>query len=429
LHVISLAHLSIIYARGWAANSWNARVRLQAQLEEAQTENGQLREELRIKDARMSSLEPHRRPHYRPTERLAILELRAAIGWSTAQTAKRFLVQPATIASWMKRIDEGGKGALLQTHEPVNKFPEFVRYIVRRLKVLCPTAGKKRIAQYLARSGVHLGVTTVKRILREKGKPPQPAEKAIEPEVGAKSVSQPVTAKHPNNVWHVDLTLVPTTAGFWAPWIPWAFPQLWPFSWWVACIMDHFSRRVMGFAVFRKEPNSAQVKAILSRTMRKVKATPKYLICDKGGQLWCPGFKEWCKGKGIDPRYSSTGSIRANAIIERFFRSCKEEWLRRIAVSLRHDGVRRQIELYLSWYAEYRPHQGLGGQTPNEVYYNRAPANEEPRFEPRKKWPRDSLCAFPQAKVKGRRGTRLELAVTFLRSHNQLPVVELKKAA
>jgi transcriptional regulator with XRE-family HTH domain len=65
---------------------------------------------------------------------MAILELRAARGWSLKQTADTFLVTPATIASWLKRINDQGANALLQLREPVNKFPDFVRYIVQRLK-------------------------------------------------------------------------------------------------------------------------------------------------------------------------------------------------------------------------------------------------------------------------------------------------------
>ncbi|MFC1609764.1 hypothetical protein ACFL6C_02290 [Myxococcota bacterium] len=113
----------------------------------------------------MASLDPRKRPHYRPTERLAILELRAARGWSVAQTARALLVQPATIASWCKRMDEEDESPLVQTPEPVNKYPAFVRHIVSRLKVLQPTMGKRRIAQVLARAGLHIGVTTVKRML------------------------------------------------------------------------------------------------------------------------------------------------------------------------------------------------------------------------------------------------------------------------
>ncbi len=39
LQAISLAHLAIVYARGWAAEGVNRRVRLEALLEQAQAEN------------------------------------------------------------------------------------------------------------------------------------------------------------------------------------------------------------------------------------------------------------------------------------------------------------------------------------------------------------------------------------------------------
>ena len=47
LHAISLAHLVIIYARGWATNSRNARIRLAAELKEVEDEISRLREEIR----------------------------------------------------------------------------------------------------------------------------------------------------------------------------------------------------------------------------------------------------------------------------------------------------------------------------------------------------------------------------------------------
>ena len=59
----------------------------------------------------MARIAPQRRPHYTPTERLAILELRAARGWSLAQTARAFLVTAETIASWTRRVDEEGPDA------------------------------------------------------------------------------------------------------------------------------------------------------------------------------------------------------------------------------------------------------------------------------------------------------------------------------
>ena len=99
LNIISLAHFSITSARGWAANSINARVRLAAENDRLHEGTALLRGELRIKDARMGRIKVHKRPRYTAIERLAILEVRAARGWSLKQTADAFLVTPETIGS------------------------------------------------------------------------------------------------------------------------------------------------------------------------------------------------------------------------------------------------------------------------------------------------------------------------------------------
>ena len=201
LHAISLARLAVTSARG--SDRTQRRTRLHQANDRLRQEVALLREELRIKDARMEQITPHRRPHYAPIERMAILELRAARGWSSAQAAERLLVTPATIASWMKRLDEEGPDALVQVRQPVNKFPDFVAYIVRRLKVLCPSMGKVRIAQVLCRAGLHLSTGTVGRMLREPPKPPAQV---------AEAPARILRAKGTNHIWHVDLTTVPTSA-------------------------------------------------------------------------------------------------------------------------------------------------------------------------------------------------------------------------
>ena len=91
LHAIALAHYAIVYARAWAADSINARVRLSAENDQLQEECALLREELRVKDTRIAQIMSQRRPHYGPHERMAILELRAARGWSLKQTADKLV--------------------------------------------------------------------------------------------------------------------------------------------------------------------------------------------------------------------------------------------------------------------------------------------------------------------------------------------------
>jgi hypothetical protein len=89
-------------------------------------------------------LPPEKRPHYVPKERMAILELNAARVWSLAQTASRVLVASATISSWQHRIDEDGPDTLVQLPQPVNKYPQFVGHLVRRLKTLFPRWASER---------------------------------------------------------------------------------------------------------------------------------------------------------------------------------------------------------------------------------------------------------------------------------------------
>src|SRR5437867_4727008 len=121
----------------------------------------------------------------------------------------------------------------------------------------------------LARAGLHLGPTTIQRMRRQRPSPAPPS--AVEPAVPARRV----TAKYPNHVWHVDLTTVPTSAGFWTSWLPFALPQCWPFCWWLAIVLDHYSRRVLGFAVFKRQPTSEQVRHFLGQVIARVGAAPK----------------------------------------------------------------------------------------------------------------------------------------------------------
>lgn len=431
LHAVSLAHYAVTQSRSWAADSLLKRVQLKAELDRTTEQLSILKETVRIKDARMSRIPPHRRPRYTGEERMAILELRASQGWSNTQTSRTFLVEPDTISSWMKRIEERGENALVQLPEIVSRFPEFVSYVVRRLKVLCPTLGKKRIADILSRAAFHLSVTTVRRMLKlgPKGKPGIRADSTWTTQPSGEDPVRVVTAEYPNHLWHVDLTTVPARAGFWVPWFPFTTLQMWPFCWWVCFVVDHFSRKVVGFALFDSLPTSVQIRSVLGRAIHRVGTAPKYLVCDKGKQFFCDSFKRWCRKRKIRFRYGAVGKYGSIAVIERFIRSFKDECTRRILVPLNNRKMREETALYVTWYNEHRPHRTFGGKTSQEVYSQIQPANEKARFEPRKKWPGKSRCASPQTPVQGKPGTRFELLISFLGGRKHLPIVELKKAA
>ena len=263
------------------------------------------------------------------------------------------------------------------------------------------------------------------RILRERlARPPDPA-------LDDAPKSNRIVAKYPNHVWHADLTVVPISGGFWTNWIPHALWQRWPVCWWVLNVVDHFSRRSMGFAVFKRRPDSEEVTDALSQIARQagVKPEPKYLIVDQGPEFKCEHFeKVWCPAMNIQPRFGAVGRRGSVAVVERFHRTLKE-LLRQITIAEEQSEFEREVALIIDWYNEYRPHDTLGGRTPNEVHFSRSAANEQPRFEPRPHWPRGSPCAKPQVNVKGEPGDPIILEIDCLENRPHLPIIRARHAA
>ena len=104
IHILALSRYAFTALIARASNDRDRRTRLRAEVDHLQHELALLREELRIKDARMERVPPHRRRHSTPLERMAILELRTARGWSVRQAGERLLLTPTTVDAWVARI-------------------------------------------------------------------------------------------------------------------------------------------------------------------------------------------------------------------------------------------------------------------------------------------------------------------------------------
>jgi putative transposase len=290
-----------------------------------------------------------------------------------------------------------------------------------------------KIADILCRAGLHLAASTVERIAKEPPVPPPSADVQIAnmptgDDAAQSTAKRVVTADRPNHVWNVDLTTIPILSGFWTPWLPNAFPQRWPFCWWVAVVVDHFSRRAMGFYISRRRPTSQAVQAFLDRTIRDAGAAPKYLISDQGVQFDCASYRQWCQSRSIAPRYGAVGQHGSIAVVERFIRTLKEA-IRQIVVSPRCRSFWEHVLHGIEWYNAFRPHMTLEGRTPDEVYHATPPANEKPRIEPRPYWPADGPCAKPNVPMDGKPGTRFQLQLAYHAKQRHLPVVALRRAA
>jgi putative transposase len=413
LHAISLATTAATIVRSRALDSRRLIVRRSAEVDVLREEVALLRDELALKDSRMDRLAAHRRPHFKPLDRMAILELRCRRGWTVEQTAERFHVEPRTLAAWLRRIDEPGDRPLVQTVSPVNRYPDFVAYLVQRLRTLCPTMGRRRVADVLARAGLQLSSSTVRRLsTRDLA--------SDDPTPGAASRRQ-LVAKAPHDVWGLDLTVVPAHGGFWTLLRPWAWLQRWPFCFWVAAVVDWHSRRAVGFAVFSKQPTGRDMTALLRGAMARAGTEPQVVVTDRGVQFDLRTFRRWCGRHGIQQRFGAVGRPGSIALVERFIRSLKDECTRRLVLPMRPSVLRQELALYTHWYNAHRPHQALGGRTPDEVCRgDRITRRRSGRKSGAEQSPPAS-SALPQP------APRLE--IRFLEGRRHLPLVHLRQAA
>jgi transposase InsO family protein len=431
LHAVGLERLALLDVRASFENSPDPRALMVAEIDRLRELVTVRDEEIRIKDARLSAIPSPRRPQYPPAERLAILLLRAKTGWNAAVTARRFLVTPKTVQSWTRRASEQGPDALVRVPVPVNRHPDFVTLLVQKLHRASPSMGRRKLADVLGRAGLVLAPSTIER-MKERPLPPAPLADppaTTEDPRGKRSSTSTTTssttkqhvvsAKRPHHLWHVDITTIPTAPGYWVPWWPLAIILRWALSWHIALVLDHYSRALIAFRVFRKEPTAAEICSLLSRATVRAGATPCYIVSDQGTQFQNE-YRAWCKQRGVRPRFGAIGQHGSIAVIERMIGSLKRECLRRILVPLSLPRVRAEIEAYRVWYNTCRPHSSLGGATPSERLSAPRRQRGRVRFEPRPKVP-----LAPGAK----RVRKLELVVTHFRDRPHLPVVELRRAA
>jgi len=223
---------------------------------------------------------------------------------------------------------------------------------------------------------------------------------------------------------HVDLTFV--QMGLWVPWVPFTLPQRWPFGWWVGAVLDHHSRAIMSTRVWKTLPSARSVVWMLRDAVRSAGRAPKHIVSDQGVQFR-DEYLQWCRSLGVRPRFGAVHQHGSIAMIERFWKSMKEECFARMRVPLGLGAMRAELSAYVGWYHSERPHQALGGLTPAERLSGATPAREKRRLEPRPRMPiaKNDPVQARARRVKG----SLQLSVVRRLGAAKLPVLELRQAA
>lgn len=228
--------------------------------------------------------------------------------------------------------------------------PQVVEELVRLLRFEQPAWGTRRIAQVLARLRVAVSRSSVQRLVRRK--PRRPATAGPSSAIGRVHAGD--QARLANHVWLIDFTTWTLFFGL--------------LEIHVGAVLDAFSRSILSIGIRRGRPTSRWACELVRSAIRVARAAPKRMITDEGAQLRSRGFRRLLRGAGIARRYGAVDEHGSIAKIERFWRTLKREWW--VPATVLWFAPRlaaRGLRSWTRWYNGHRPHQGLGGRTPDEV--------------------------------------------------------------
>jgi putative transposase len=140
----------------------------------------------------------------------------------------------------------------------------------------------------------------------------------------------------------------------------------------VGAVIDAFSRRVLAIGFVRGEPDGRFATRLLRRALAH-HCAPTWLVSDKDRALRNRLVNALLRCHGVRRRYGAVGRKGSIAVIERFWRSAKHEYLNGLFLYRPKGAIERLVRRYAHWFNEERPHQGLRNRTPDEVYRGRPP--------------------------------------------------------
>jgi len=321
---------------------------LLAELHQARFLLREARDQIDILLARMARDEPRHRRHYTPPLRFRILEHQRVYMLSTEETARRFGVTPQTVYNWTNELRERPEATTIGSKvipvPPIQRYSCAVRRLVRQMHD-AGFGGKKKIAEILLRHSWRLSPRSVGRFLRET--PPRPAP-------STKGRATTVRGDHPNHLWLLDITRIPTV-----------FPFLWLH---LMVVLDACSRLPLAATVRMGEPSAQVAISLLGRAI-STHGRPRHLVVDHGAQFTAPDFRGFVDGQRIRKRYGAVGQTHSLGLIDRFFRTLKDSLSLRFVRPWNLRDFEGRLHSALVHYAYVRPHASLSGSTPIEVYY------------------------------------------------------------
>lgn len=217
-----------------------------------------------------------------------------------------------------------------------------------------PYFGSRKIMVKLREEGYNVGRKTVRRLMQKM------AIYAIYPKINLskrnfKESVVPYLLRNypvnfPNQVWSIDITYISMPQG----------------HMYLTAIIDWYSRKIVGHYLSDALDTDSVIHAVKEAVAAH--GIPAILNSDQGCQFTSSEYKSLLKELHI--RQSMDGKSRwaDNIMIERWFRSLKNE---QIYPNEYHSPreLRKLINEYVDAYNRERPHEALGYKVPDAIYY------------------------------------------------------------
>ena len=221
-----------------------------------------------------------------------------------------------------------------------------------------PFYGSRKIRDWLREQGHGVNRKRVQRLMRRMGlESVAPKPNTSQAAKGHKIypyLLRGLEIARPNQVWCSDVTYIRMAGGFV----------------YLTAVMDWHSRSVLSWEVSVTLEEGFCVSALESALRRH--GRPQIFNTDQGVQYTGQAFTGVLKGQAIRISMDGKGRATDNIMIERLWRSVKYE-----EIYLKdYESIPELItalKAYFEFYNHERPHQGLGGATPAQVYHDRQP--------------------------------------------------------
>jgi putative transposase len=218
-----------------------------------------------------------------------------------------------------------------------------------------PFFGSRRLREEVLDRGFEVGREHVATLMRRMGiEPLWPKKKLSKPAPGHKiypCLLRNLDITRAGQAWSMGITYLPMARGFC----------------YLTCVMDWASRRVLSWRLSNTLDASFCIEA-LEEALGRFPA-PEIMNTDQGAQFTSEGFTGLLFSHGVKISMDGRGRWLDNVFIERLWRSVKYEEVYLKAYESIPE-ARRELAACFDFYNTRRRHQGLEGQTPDEVYWS-----------------------------------------------------------